>query len=189
MKLDLSFEQNQQNINVPLSESGGEFSADFGETSVIHDGQNGATFFPSVSDDGVISWTNDRELENPVPVNIKGAKGDKGEKGEQGERGLQGIQGIQGEKGEKGDTGAKGDKGDRGEQGIQGIQGVKGDKGDKGDTGATGQDGKDGKDGQDGADGYTPIKGTDYFTPTDISEMVQSVISALPVYDGSVTSV
>lgn len=126
MKLDLQFEQNQQKINVPFLESGGQFNANFGETSVIHDGQNGATFIPSVSTDGVISWTNDRELPNPQPVNIKGQKGDKGE---QGERGLQGIQGIQGEKGERGE---------RGEQGIQGIQGVKGDKGDKGDKGNDG---------------------------------------------------
>lgn len=130
MKLDLSFEQNQQNINVPFAESGGKFNADFGETSVIHDGQNGATFIPSVSTDGVISWTNDRELPNPPPVNIKGAKGDKGEKG---------------------------DKGDRGEQGTQGIQGIKGDKGDKGDTGNDGKDGKDGTNGKDGQDGFSPI--------------------------------
>lgn len=129
MKLDLSFEQNQRNISVPFTESGGQFGANFGETSVIHDGQNGATFYPDVSDDGIISWTNDRDLPNPEPVNIKGEKGDKGEKGEQGERGLQGIQGIQGEKGERGE---------RGEQGIQGIQGVKGDKGDKGDRGNDG---------------------------------------------------
>lgn len=50
----------------------------------------GGTFFPSVSEDGVISWTNNREMENPDPVNI---------------RGPQGIQGIQGEIGPKGDTG------------------------------------------------------------------------------------
>lgn len=67
MKLDLQF-----------SESGGQFSANFGETSVIHDGQNGATFIPSVSTEGVISWTNDRDLPNPEPVNIKGEKGDSG---------------------------------------------------------------------------------------------------------------
>ena len=96
MKLDLSFEQNQQNINVPFSESGGQFSTNFGETSVLHDGQNGATFIPSVSAEGVIYWTNDRDLPNPPPVNIKGEKGDKGDKGEQGERGLQGVQGIYG---------------------------------------------------------------------------------------------
>ena len=45
MNLDLSFEQNQQNINVPFSESGAEFNTNFGETSVIHEGQNGATFY------------------------------------------------------------------------------------------------------------------------------------------------
>lgn len=75
-------------------------------------GDDGATFIPSVSADGVISWTNDKDLPNPEPVNIKGAKGDKGEKGDKGDRGLQGVQGIQGERGEQGQ---KGDKGDRGE--------------------------------------------------------------------------
>lgn len=44
-------------------------------------GESGATFIPSVSEDGIISWTNDKELENPTPVNIKGRKGEDGEKG------------------------------------------------------------------------------------------------------------
>ena len=35
-------------------------------------GENGATFTPSVSSEGVLSWTNDKDLENPDPVNIKG---------------------------------------------------------------------------------------------------------------------
>lgn len=35
-------------------------------------GENGATFTPSVSEDGVISWENDKGLPNPDPVNIKG---------------------------------------------------------------------------------------------------------------------
>ena len=83
-------------------------------------GDGGATFIPSVTADGVISWTNDKGLPNPKPVNIKGVKGDKGDKG---------------------------------------------------------------------ADGYTPVKGKDYFTDADKSEMVSSVISQLPVYDGSVTTV
>ena len=43
--------------------------------------------------------------------------------------------------------------------------------------------------GKDGEDGYTPVKGKDYFTAADKAEMVSSVIAALPVYDGSVTSV
>lgn len=41
--------------------------------------ENTAVYTPSVSADGVISWTNDNEKENPEPVNIKGPKGDKGD--------------------------------------------------------------------------------------------------------------
>lgn len=43
--------------------------------------ENGATFTPAVSADGVISWTNDKGLDNPEPVNIKGADGKTPEKG------------------------------------------------------------------------------------------------------------
>ena len=35
-------------------------------------GDKGATFIPAVSADGVISWTNDKGLDNPEPANIKG---------------------------------------------------------------------------------------------------------------------
>ena len=42
------------------------------------DGKDGATFTPSVSGDGTLSWSNDKELENPESVNIKGPKGDDG---------------------------------------------------------------------------------------------------------------
>ena len=94
--------------------------------------ENVNVFVPSVSSDGVLSWTNRAGLANPASVNIKGDKGDKGDTG---------AQGIQGVKGDKGDTGAQGLKGDKGDTGAQGIQGVKGDKGDKGDTGATGAPG------------------------------------------------
>ena len=45
-------------------------------------GEDGATFTPSVSSDGVISWTNNKGLSNPAPVNIKGKQGPKGDKGE-----------------------------------------------------------------------------------------------------------
>ena len=41
-------------------------------------GQNGATFTPSVSADGVLSWTNDGGKENPASVNIKGPAGEAG---------------------------------------------------------------------------------------------------------------
>ena len=38
----------------------------------------GVTFTPSVSEDSIISWTNDGGLDDPTPVNIKGLKGDTG---------------------------------------------------------------------------------------------------------------
>ncbi len=71
-------------------------------------GQNGATFTPSVSAEGVISWTNDKELPNPEPVNIKG------------EQGIQGVPGEKGEKGDPGEPGAKGEQGDPGQPGADG---------------------------------------------------------------------
>lgn len=40
---------------------------------VVLDGEDGATFTPSVDSSGNLSWTNDKELKNPAPVNIKGA--------------------------------------------------------------------------------------------------------------------
>ena len=39
-------------------------------------GANGATFTPSVSAAGVLSWTNNGGLANPSPISIKGPKGD-----------------------------------------------------------------------------------------------------------------
>lgn len=71
-------------------------------------------YIPSVSQDGVMTWTNKAGLANPTPVNVKGERGEKGE---------------QGAKGDTGATGAKGERGERGLQGLQGIQGVKGDTG------------------------------------------------------------
>lgn len=65
-------------------------------------GENGATFTPSVSAEGIISWTNDKNLPNPEPVSIKG------DKGEQGPQGEQGLQGAKGEKGDPGQPGADG---------------------------------------------------------------------------------
>lgn len=59
-------------------------------------GENGATFIPSVSSNGVISWTNDQNLPNPTPVNIKGEKGEKGDTGEMGPIGPAGPQGVRG---------------------------------------------------------------------------------------------
>lgn len=41
-------------------------------------GVSGATFTPSVDEDGNLSWTNNRGLENPETVNIKGEQGESG---------------------------------------------------------------------------------------------------------------
>lgn len=49
-----------------------------------------------------------------------------------------------------------------------------------------GTKGSPGEAGSDGADGYTPVKGTDYWTPLDKQEMVNDVLAALPVYAGEV---
>ena len=122
----LTFPKISGSVSTPKSLSGNVGAKTI---NIGSNGDGGATFIPSVSADGVISWTNDKGLPNPKPVNIKGVKGDKGDKGEAGENG------------------------------------------------------------KDGADGYTPVKGKDYFTDSDKAEMVSSVIAALPVYDGSVTTV
>ncbi len=39
-------------------------------------GSNGATFTPAVDAEGNLSWANDKDLDNPETVNIKGPKGD-----------------------------------------------------------------------------------------------------------------
>ena len=78
-------------------------------------GDDGATFTPSVSADGIISWTNDKDLPNPEPVNIKGETGHKGDKGEQG---IQGEQGPPGPPGPAGKDGKDGQDGERGESGV-----------------------------------------------------------------------
>lgn len=41
-------------------------------------GENGATFMPSVDSLGNLSWTNDKGLTNPNTINIKGEKGEPG---------------------------------------------------------------------------------------------------------------
>lgn len=93
---------------------------------------DGATFTPSVDDNGNLSWTNDKGRENPATKNIKGPKGDTGPQGP------------------KGETGAAGPRGPKGETGATGGTGPQGPKGDPGGTGATGPQGPKGTDGTDG---------------------------------------
>lgn len=146
-------------------------------------------YIPSVSQDGVMTWTNKAGLANPAPVNVKGERGEKGEqgikgdagaRGERGEQGPQGLQGLRGEKGDKGDAfkytdftaaqlaalkGPKGDTGEQGPRGEQGPQGLKGDVGPQGERGlrglqgATGATGPQGERGPQGATGPQGPKG------------------------------
>ena len=112
-------------------------------------GVDGVTFTPSVSEAGVISWTNDGEEENPDPVDIMGPPGaaagfgtvtatadntssetpsvDVQSSGPDTAKNISfAFTGLKGEKGDKGD---KGDTGDTGPQGPEGPQGPKGDTG------------------------------------------------------------
>ena len=92
-----------------------------------------------------------------------------------------GAPGPQGPQGEKGDTGAQGPQG---EQGPQGIPGTDGRDGVDGKDGAPGPQGIQGETGPAGTDGYTPVKGTDYFTEADKTELVNAVLAALPMWEG-----
>lgn len=143
-------------------------------------GENGATFTPTVDAQGNLSWSNDKGLENPATVNIRGPKGDQGEPGVQGipgEKGETGAQGPQGIPGEKGETGEKGEAGPQGEPGAKGETGPQGIPGEKGEAGPQGLPGEPGSN---GVDGYSPVKGTDYWTEEDKAELVQQVLEALP---------
>lgn len=108
--------------------------------------KNVNVFIPSVSPDGVLTWTNKAGLDNPATVNIKGPQGVQGEKGDPGSKGdaftyadftqeqLESLKGPKGDKGEKGDTGAKGAAGAQGLQGPQGVQGLQGLQGPAGNA-------------------------------------------------------
>lgn len=50
--------------------------------------------------------------------------------------------------------------------------------------GATGPEGPAGPAGANGQPGYTPVKGTDYYTAADKTEMVNLVLAALPTWMG-----
>lgn len=57
------------------------------ETNAKNYSENVNVFLPSVSDSGVLSWTNKAGLPNPASVNIKGDTGAQGLKGDKGDTG------------------------------------------------------------------------------------------------------
>ena len=123
----------------------------------------------------------------PGPKGDKGEQGEPGVQGPQGEVGPAGPQGEPGPAGKDGIDGAPGPKGDTGDVGPQGPAGEQGPKGDKGDTGEQGPQGPAGEQGPQGiqgeqgpqgpagADGHTPVKGTDYFTESDIAAIKEGL--------------
>lgn len=88
MNVIVNFSEQSKEYTVKVEENATPFRAELGETIVVGGGEgtgeNGATFIPDVSEEGVISWTNDKGLPNPDPVNIKGADGKNGEQGTTG---------------------------------------------------------------------------------------------------------
>ena len=149
----------------------------------------------------------------------KGDKGETGEAGPEGPQGPQGIAGANGSKivtaTDLTNEGAAPEGTVEGDYAIDtntlilykvtsesklSLVGVmKGDKGDKGDPGATGATGAQGETGPQGpageqgpagADGTTPVKGTDYFTEEDKTEIVNDVLATrktVPYKDGTNT--
>ena len=161
--------------------------------------------------DGVThAWVNNGPLQG-----AKGEKGDKGDTGAQGEPGKDGRPGAAGAPGSDGITptiGANGNwflgstdtgkpsRGEKGEQGAQGPQGEPGVKGETGAAGATGPEGPQGPRGEQGPQGepgatgpqgpagHTPVKGTDYFTAADKSEIAQAAAELVSVPSASSTT-
>lgn len=81
-------------------------------------------------------------------------------------------------KGDKGDPGITPHIGENGNWYIGDTDTGKpsrGEKGDKGNKGAPGAKGTDGK---------TPVKGTDYWTAADKTEIVNDTLAALPTWNG-----
>lgn len=114
-------------------------------------GNDGVTFIPSVSEDGIISWTNNGGLPNPTPVDIMGPQGMQGQIGPQGDRGETGYYytPLVDDNGNLSWTNNGGlvnpstmnIKGPQGTQGIQGIQGPQGETGAQGPQGLQGDPG------------------------------------------------
>lgn len=108
-------------------------------------GNNGVTFIPSVSEDGIISWTNNGGLPNPAPVDIMGPQGIQGQIGPQGDRGETGYYytPLVDDNGNLSWTNNGGlvNPSTMNIKGPQGAQGIQGEQGPQGPQGETGKDG------------------------------------------------
>lgn len=113
---------------------------------------DGIYYTPSVSDEGIISWTNNGGLPNPNPVDIMGPEGPAGEDGADGQKGDTGPY-YTPSVSDNGDLSWTNNgnlsnppvvniKGPQGEIGPEGPQGPQGKQGEKGDTGSAGPQGE-----------------------------------------------
>ena len=94
-----------------------------------------------------------------------------GPPGPQGEQGIQGIQGIQGPIGPAGPQGERGDPfvySDFTQEQLESLRGPQGPVGPQGIQGEV------------GPAGTTPTRGVDYWTNEDKTEIINSVLAALP---------
>lgn len=75
------------NVTVNISAKNGVDGTDGQDGSDGTNGENGGTYTPNVAENGDLSWTNDKGLQNPPTVNIKGPTGATGAKGDKGDTG------------------------------------------------------------------------------------------------------
>lgn len=173
-----------------------------GEGTSGESGENGATFTPHVDSECNLSWSNDKGLSNPQTVNIRGKDGEDGKDGITPQKNVDYFDGKDGispivtikevsgghelsitdTNGEKSFVIKDGVQGGKGDNGISATHSWSGTtltitsasgtssanlKGSKGDTGAP------------GAAGYSPVRGTDYWTASDIAEIKSYVDNAI----------
>ena len=85
MSNDINFEVNDNQYNLSFTEEEGcSVSLEVADVQYVP-GPRGPYFTPTVSSEGIISWTNNGGLPNPQSQNIRGPQGEKGEKGEDGQ--------------------------------------------------------------------------------------------------------
>ena len=154
------------------------------------DGVNGTDgITPHIGDNG--NWFIG-ETDTGMPSRGEAGKdGEPGKDGADGQPGADGSPGVDGKDGSDGADGITPHIGDNGNwfigntdtgkpsRGADGHDGQDGEPGKDGNDGKDGSPGKDGEDGQPGKDGHTPVKGVDYWTEADKTEMVQQVIAAI----------
>lgn len=161
-----------------------------------YEGADGGYYVPTVSEEGILQWSPTQpDMPAVEAVSIVGPPGERGVDGIPGESGV-----YIGENepinakvwinpAEVPDVGltiedvkALGyiteEEVDSKIDAIELTPGPQGPQGEKGEPGVNGANGIDGKD------GYTPVKGTDYWTEEDKSEIVSDVLAAIPAAEG-----